>query len=108
MIGKPMTRGSLLCYAHGRDGQWQGICLDLDIAVQGRSFEDVKGQLEGAIRAYAESAVQEEPETRDRLLRRRAPLSVRLKALAGFVVAVIRHRSDDRESRAGFTVPCPA
>ena len=25
----------LHCYASGRDGEWEGICLDLDIAVQG-------------------------------------------------------------------------
>ena len=100
--------GSLLCYAHGREGAWQGICFDLDIAVQGRSFDEVKGQLERSIRTYFESAAQEDPETRAKLLRRRAPLWVRIKALTWFVVAAIRQKNRDAESRAGFTVPCPA
>ena len=29
------------CYAKGHTGDWEAICLDLDIAVQGESFEDV-------------------------------------------------------------------
>jgi hypothetical protein len=108
MNRKPIMPGSLLCYAHGRDGEWQGICLDLDIAVQGRSFDEVKGQLEDSIREYIRSAAREDPPTRARLLRRRAPLWVRIRALTRFMVAVIGHRSGDREARAGFTVPCPA
>lgn len=107
MNRKPDLRRTLLCYAHGHEGQWQGICLDLDIAVQGRSLEDVKQRLERSIQSYVESAGREDAGTRERLLRRRAPLWVRLRALTHFIVATLRHRNGDRESRAGFTLPCP-
>ncbi len=33
-------RKVLRCYAEGRNGEWEAICLDLDIAVQEKSFED--------------------------------------------------------------------
>jgi len=31
----------LLCFAQGTDGDWDAACPDLDIAVQGRSCEEV-------------------------------------------------------------------
>jgi predicted RNase H-like HicB family nuclease len=46
---------SLHCYAEGRNGDWEAICLDLDIAVQGGSFEEVFGSLREAISLYLES-----------------------------------------------------
>ena len=39
-----MTR-TYLCYAFGQDGEWEALCRDLDIAVQGGSFEQVDGYL---------------------------------------------------------------
>lgn len=108
MNRKPTMHRSLLCYAHGRDGEWQGICFDLDIAVQGRSFDEVKNALERSIRTYVESASKEAPAVRARLLRRRAPVWMRMRAFARLMVAAIRHRNGDDESRVGFTVPCPA
>ena len=46
---------SLRCYAEGRDGDWEAICLDLDIAVQGSSFEEVFRSLQEAISLYLET-----------------------------------------------------
>ena len=40
--GSKLASKSLRCYAEGRDGSWEAICLDLDIAVQGGSFEGVQ------------------------------------------------------------------
>ena len=45
----------LHCYATGRDGDWEGICLDLDIAVQGSSFEEVARSPRDAVSLYLES-----------------------------------------------------
>lgn len=73
---------SLKCFAHGGWGSWEAICVDLDIAVQGRSLEEVKGTLREAIAGYVHDAAQEAPEVRDRLLKRRVPWHV--KAVATF------------------------
>ena len=45
-----------VCFAKGRPGEWEAICLDYDIAVQGRSFEEVEKFLSEAIDDYVESA----------------------------------------------------
>lgn len=99
---------SLTCFAHGRDGEWEAICVDLDIAVQGQSLEDVRDLLSRAIRDYVDSARREEPAVRDALLSRRAPLWVRIRRHCSFLLAMIRHKTRDDESAAGFTIPCPA
>jgi hypothetical protein len=44
---------TVLCFAQGREGRWEGICLDYDIAVAGRSFEEVRAVLTEAVRTYA-------------------------------------------------------
>ena len=76
-----MAHKSLRCYAEGRDGDWEAICLDLDIAVQGSSFEEVFGSLQEAIALYLESVTAlRRPNERD-LLHRPAPFPVRLKFL---------------------------
>ena len=49
----------LTCYATGDSGGWEAICVDFDIAVQGKSFEEVFQELKVAIREYVESAKQE-------------------------------------------------
>lgn len=66
------------CYAHGRDGDWEAICVDFDIAVQGESFDQVRQILNEAIATYVEDVFAESPETRRRLLKRRSPWHVRL------------------------------
>lgn len=72
---------TLQCYAEGRDGDWEAICLDLDIAVQGRSFEEVFASLQEAIALYLESVADLPEDERRRLLRRTVPLPTRLKLL---------------------------
>lgn len=66
----------LLCFASGRPGEWEAICLDYDIVVQGRSFDDVQHLVRLSIDDYIESARQESPEIRDKLLNRRVPRRV--------------------------------
>lgn len=101
---------SVWCFAHGRPGDWEAMCVDLDIAVQGTSFDDVKNQLDSAVRSYVEDAMAEDAGTRQRLLARQAPLHVRLQCWATlFWHAVLgRSANSDREYRAGFDLPCPA
>jgi hypothetical protein len=92
--------------AQGRDGDWEAICLDLDIAVQGESFDEVAGSLHAAIATYYSDARAEEPDARRRLLNRKAPLAVRFGYLARFFWAALTARDD--ATRHGFTVPCAA
>ena len=69
------------CFAEERDGVWTGYCLDFDLAVDGRSLEEVIGSLNAAIRLYLEEVGTLPEADRRRLLHRRAPLSLRLRFL---------------------------
>ena len=66
------------CVAEGRGDEWEAICLDLDIAVQGQSFEDVFASLNKAIVLHIEAALDLPEADRRRLLHRPVPLSVKL------------------------------
>jgi predicted RNase H-like HicB family nuclease len=98
----------LLCFAEGRDGIYEAICVDLDIAVQGRSFREVFDGLNDAVETYIQDATKEDEATARQLLSRRAPWHVRM----GYVIRLLRHalgagRKSDREE-ASFDVACPA
>ncbi|MDO1560394.1 hypothetical protein Q0812_13245 [Brevundimonas sp. 2R-24] len=99
----------LWCFAHGsnRTG-WEAVCVDLDIAVEARTFEAAKAALESAICSYVEDALQEAPADRARLLRRRAPWFVRLGCWAKLAWHAVTNRRRDDDQRAGFDVLCPA
>lgn len=95
----------LRCYAHSEGAGWEGICLDLDIAVQANSLEEVVLLLNEAVGSYIEDAKAEEAATARRLLDRRAPLGVRLR----YLLAAMRHlvSGDRRRAEASFDVLCP-
>ncbi|BBU62095.1 hypothetical protein MSC49_20300 [Methylosinus sp. C49] len=99
----------LLCFAHGRAGEWEGVCLEFDLAVQGRSFNEVREALEDAVRDYVAAASDEDEATRTKLLNRRAPLWVFLSWTARVVWSARRHwRAGDGDTSASFPVACPA
>ena len=98
---------TLHCYAEGQDGDWEAICLDLDIAVQGRSFEEVFGSLREAISLYLDTLSELGPDERRALLHRPAPLSVRLKFLVHAIRGLFAGNDGNRE-RHQFTVPLAA
>jgi predicted RNase H-like HicB family nuclease len=102
------TRRRLLCYAKGTDGDWEAICVDLDIAVDGHSLEDVKARLYDAVKLYAESAIAEGGEAARDLLNRKAPIWVRLQLVASFLAHLLSGRRDDDGYQAGFDMSCPA
>jgi hypothetical protein len=100
---------SFWCVAHGHGSQWEGLCLDLDIAVQGQSLEQVKTSLESMIASYIEDAGHEDEATRNKLLGRRAPLSVRVPwALRLFFRSILSNRNRGSDETVGFPVSCPA
>jgi predicted RNase H-like HicB family nuclease len=98
---------TLHCYAEGQDGDWEAICLDLDIAVQGRTFEEVFGSLREAIKLYLDSVSSLPADERRSLLQRPAPIVVRLKFLAHAWRGLFANRDDDRQ-RYQFTMPLTA
>jgi hypothetical protein len=73
--------GRLYCCAEARDGGWEALCLDLDIAVQGASFEEVYRALNEAVSLYIDCLANLPDRERARLLARKTPLSVRLTVL---------------------------
>ena len=97
----------LRCYAEGRDGEWEAICLDLDIAVQGQSFEQVFESLVESIELHV-TTVMALPETERRhLLYRPAPFSIRLKFLL-YALRSLFTRRDGNGLHHQFEVPCAA
>jgi predicted RNase H-like HicB family nuclease len=96
----------LYCYASGREGAWEAICLDLDIAVQGRSFEEVSRLLREAIGLYLET-VEDLPEAeRAAFLSRPVPFRTRL----GFAIEAFwstLRASADGELKHQFTMALP-
>lgn len=103
-----MERRALLNYAHGREGSWEAICVDLDIAVQGRSFEEVKSLLNDAIRSYVEDALNEAPADQHRLLSRRAPWWERGRLALNYLVRSTFNRRGPGDLQASFDISCPA
>jgi hypothetical protein len=99
---------TVVCYAHGKPGDWEGVCIDFDLAVQGRSFAEVQKLLEVAVTEYVAAAMEEAPDVRDRLLSRRAPLSVSLNWTLRVLLSSLRHRRDDDDNSASFPVACAA
>jgi hypothetical protein len=102
-----MTR-YLYCVAHHRGEQWEAICLDFDLAVQGRTFEDVQARLQEAIGTYVEDALAQPEPSRSKLLHRRAPLTARLSWLWPLIVRTIFSRERDSDATVGFPVACRA
>lgn len=100
-----MRKLTLRCYAEGRDDRWEALCLDLDIAVQGSSFEDVDKALREAVCDYVEYVSTLPEEDQKRLLNRKAPLRDRLRFLWYALLATINHDGGDT-SRHEFMTPC--
>ena len=91
------------CYITERDGVWEGICVDFDIAVEGRSREDTRARLDVAVHSYLLAMVQEAPEQRERLLHRRTPWATRASLATG--AALQRFKGQGRRAER-FTMPC--
>jgi hypothetical protein len=83
----------IVCFARGRPGEWEALCIDFDIAVQGESFDDVRQALDCAIKDYVAAAQEEDAETRIKLLNRRAPWHVRMLWETRAVLSVVGHKA---------------
>jgi hypothetical protein len=100
---------NLTCFFEGHGDQWEAICVDFDIGVAGRSFDEVKQSLLWAVSTYVEDAVKEDAKTRDRLLRRGSPLTVKIRWALKLAIHSLFKRARGREEEQGwFNLPCPA
>ena len=99
----------LTCYAWGKPGDWEALCVDYDLAAQGASFEEVRRELADAVDTYLDY-VSDLPESEQpAFLNRKAPLSLRLRLSLGSNIAsmlsALRLTSDGRGlARARFLV----
>jgi len=98
----------LRCYVEGREGQWEAVCLDLDLAVQAGSFESVIASLREAIKLHVEHVLSLPEAEQRRFWRRRAPLSLRLGFLWNVIKASMRDGGGDGRQRAEILMPCAA
>ena len=80
----------LTCYAWGRPGDWEAICVDFDLAAQGESREEVIRELRDAIETYLEYISELPEKERAGFLNRKAPLVLRLRLRLAFLM--VKHR----------------
>ena len=70
----------LRCYGERKKDVWQAFCIDLNLAVQGKSAEEVKIKLSKQIESYLyDATVGEDREYAAQLLSRKSPLRFRVK-----------------------------
>lgn len=105
--GEPSMRRTLHCLAFGREGAWQAFCLDLDLAVEGRTFEDADARLRDAIATYFQDVAMLDESDRERLLNRSMPLWTRVGFAVRAFLGALPNRSDDGYQHQ-FTMPSPA
>lgn len=67
------------CYAKREQGLWVAVCIDLCLAAQGDSIDEVKRKLEAQINEYVHEALTIDREHAKQLLSRKAPLFSRLE-----------------------------
>lgn len=94
---------NLRCMAYRQDGVYVAACLDLSLAAQADTMQDALCKLDEQIKDYVAEALSE-PEYADKLLNRKAPLSMWLKY---WVVAFQIFSRSKREARL-FQEPCDA
>lgn len=105
--GMEMGERKLHCLALGSDGAWEAICLDLDLAVQGRSFEEASAALRQAIDLYLEHVATLPTAERTRFMARRVPLLMRLRfAVKAFALAMTQDSGERFQHH--YTMPCSA
>ncbi len=71
------TQLVLSCYAENKTNQWHAVCLDLNLAAQGDTFEEVEMKLREMISEYVfDALVGEDREHADYFMNRKAPASL--------------------------------
>ncbi len=71
-------RDRLTCYLVEREGRWEGLCMDYNLAVQGRSPNDARNKLSLAVRRHLSDLMDAPARDRGRPAAQRAPWRVRM------------------------------
>lgn len=74
-----MLRKNLRCYAKHRDGVWQAVCIDLNLAAQDKKLAVAKSKLHAQILDYVKEALTIDRAYAKQLLNRKAPWPLRLE-----------------------------
>ena len=72
-----MAHRKFRCYVHGKGSEWEAICTDLDISVQGDSFGDAKSLLNEALVVFFEALEEDSEADQKHFLKRKSPLWLR-------------------------------
>jgi predicted RNase H-like HicB family nuclease len=104
--GKLAAR-TLHCYVEGTEGDWEGSCPDLEIAVRGRSFAEVVRDLREAVALHLETIWGLPPEQRRSLVEQPTPWAIRLELARHWLRGLISGPSRARQ-RHRFTLPVAA
>jgi hypothetical protein len=102
------TQTVMICIEGVKDC-WEAVCLDFDIAVQGKTLDDALASMKDAILMYLERVYELPDVERDAFLRRRAPWRVRFSFLMHAFLHGLRFRDEaNGKTRAEILMPCPA
>jgi hypothetical protein len=93
----------IVCYAEGTGDRWEAYCLTFDLAVQGRSFDEVHQKIVDQVGLYLDGIGALPVQEQGHLLFRRAPWWVWLRFMVLRWFAGLLGR-DGKE----FTLPMPA
>lgn len=78
-----MTRDDMIrtlrCYVYGHGSDWQAICIDFDIAVHGRTQQQVKDRLTASVNLFLRDLLDLPLEDQRHLLQRKSPWHTRTK-----------------------------
>ena len=99
---------AIWCYAEGRPGNWEAVCLDFDLAVQGGSFDEVYKELNESISMYLEYVRGLPRDEQVRFLSRKVPFGLRMKFILILLVTTLFNNGRNDRDCAGFLVHCKA
>jgi hypothetical protein len=106
LLEREQEKRTLRCFAAQSNEAWEAICLDLDIAAQGVSFEDADQNLRCAIRMYFERVDTLPAEERKKFLYRRVPLITRIQFAIEAALSSLAIRTR-QEHQQYYKIPFP-
>ncbi len=102
----------LTCYAWGRPGDWEALCVDYDIPAQGTSLKEVRRELADAVETYLDYVADLPENEQAMFLNRKAPavLRIRLELLsrAYTIWTLLRRQTNDNERNVTAFIMTPS
>jgi len=93
----PSTPFYVRCYTRREANQWVAVCIDLGLAAQGDSAEEVKARLATQMQDYVHEALTIDRAHAADLLRRKAPLR---QCLEYYLICLVQLFGGQRIKRA--------